>query len=571
MKKIKILFLLLLSLAILTNCSETFDNSWSSSSTVRTLSISKSQFNFSSDAQSEMTQVTAQNVPWTISNNALWLTLSPSSGSASTSVTLAVQENKTDTARHAYPMLSSTDAQWAQSYRLNVTQSASKPYINISSLSLVFDGSSSSQTVMVESNYNIDYSKTQDWLKLEKLSNGIKITVDENTETEKADGSRNDEIIVTAGTETKKISVTQRAAKVTSTIGRLDFSNAASTKELVFNAEASWTIENSDYWIQLTPTSGKAGSNTVKVSVTDNTESIRRNGFVYVNVGNNRRLEVAVRQDSTILSATPTSIDLNADGGSASFDIKSNTSWTLSTTDAWIELSRTSGDNDATVTVTVQKFTGNVRSGNIILQNKQGNVTVLIKVTQKAEGVISEITFPSSGGVSEISAIENENWKAEVLGSASWIKLNPTSGTATTKLTITASDNPSGKSRNGEVKIIYESHDYICPVVQEGKSIVLSTNSVDFFAKGGKSNSIIVTADKTPEVKSSESWLTVSQNGKTFTLTATENTTAVMRQATVSVSLPGISDLAPATITVRQAGINGTFTINGFGNDEDWN
>ncbi len=94
-------------------------------------------------------------------------------------------------------------------------------------------------------------------------------------------------------------------------------------------------------------------------------------------------------------------------------------------------------------------------------------------------------------------------------------------------------------------------------------NLSVSPTSLSYTANGG-SNSITVTSNTSWTVTSSASWLTVSpasgSNNGTITATASANTSASQRSATITVSGNGAS---PKTINVYQAGTSGetdTFT-----------
>lgn len=577
--KIYRLLLVIAAMAVLGSCSEVFDNGWSASSAERTLKMSKQQFSFTSAAQTENTEVTAQNVPWTISNNAQWLTISPNSGSASASVAVAVQENTSDTARVAYPMMSSTDAQWTQTYPMTVTQRAPEPYINISDQSLVFGGTSGSQTVSVESNYKVRYTKTEKWLTLEETSTGVKVSVEENTD----EGDRSADIIVTAGTKTEKILVTQRAANVSSTISTMEFANAASTKELVIDAQASWTATATDQWIQITPTSGKAGYTTVKVSVTDNTENIDRNGFVYINIGTKRKLEIAVQQNGTVLSASPTFITLNANGEAATFNVTGNTSWTLTASDPWIELSKTAGSNNAQITVSAPKNTSNERRGTITLHNKQGNVASLINVTQET-GRASVTAMPRSFNLgveestSSLNIFTEGAWSLKT--DAEWIMLSQTSGTGETTVEVTVTKNMTASVRNGNIMVYDQTGAEVQKVpVRQTTFDISATVSELTLQPEGSTETFDINATSQWQLTAPE-WLTLSQttgnSNATIEVKAVENNSGVDKKGSIllfneagvqaqsiAVTQPAVSiKVSPETFDFKVAGETQTMTIN---------
>lgn len=566
----KCIFLLFFVVA-LTSCNEVFDNSWSSSTEARSLALSNSSLSFTSEAQTKTMEVTSQNIPWSIVNNASWLSFTPNSGSSSVSVSAAVQENKSDTSRVAHTQLRSTDSSLPRTLELMVSQAAPEPVINFSESTIVFDGGSSEKRVSVDSNRSWTYSKSESWISVSRDGNALLISVTANTD----NGARDGFVTVTAAGKSEQIKITQRSANVTSTISSVTMGNESSSKNIEITSEANWTAVCSQSWIDVDVKSGTAGTSTIRIIVTNNTSNDIRTGYIYIYVGATQKLEISVSQDGTILSVSPQKLSFPSNASTLKIDIQANTSWKLSSSDAWIHVERISGFGDASVVVTVDRNSSQLRGGHINLLNKDGQLVSYIVVEQLApsEGAEEHIatlpTFASKGSYSEVS--HKDAWTAEVTNGSSWITLSSTSGSSSQQLTVTTAENNSGNQRTGLVKVTSGVDIYLYNIVQSGKTIALSTSSIDFFAKGGESQAINATADKTVSVTSSASWLNVVQNGNTFTLKADKNTTSSQRTATVSVTLPGVSNAPVETIMVRQAGVNGTFSGVGFDSDENWN
>ena len=654
----------LLLFTLLASCSETFDSSIDISEQRRMLSVSQTSFSFTADRQVRNFDVISNNIPWRIENSASWLDFSPYHGDASTSITASVDENTIDTARAARVQLSSTDYTIPRTYDLTFSQSAYAPYIHFSQNELVLTADASSASVTVESNREWNFLSSASWLTVSRASNRLTISATLNDEIR----AREAYIVVNAGSLTQQIHVTQRAAVVSSEQKVVEFGNNAESKTITISSDAMWTTECSQSWIQVSPNKGNANDAAVlTISVTNNTTTETRTGYVYVKVGNTNKVEINVIQNGSQISITPNELEFESKSSNAQLHLSANASWTLSVTDdSWLHIDNKSGDGDATINVSVEENTStsqrrnsiilinarsgstvqtvtvvqssseltvnpsqlsynvnggtktlyittdlswflvpsnswislseakgdgdgeiNVtvtsnpslepRNGDIIMKNSANNATIKsIPIYQSAAEIIEDscdlnFVFSSKGESLKMTSYETEPWTAEVTSGNNWISLSPTSGNSNQELTITVADNPSGEPRAGGIKVAYGYHIYYCPIIQAGKTIAISTSNVDFFAKGGESQSIVITADKTANVSCDVSWLSIRQNGNTFTIVATPNTSSEMRTGKVTVSLSGVSNLEPVVVTVRQAGIDATFSGIGFDDDEDWN
>lgn len=660
--KNKIHTLILLLSLFSASCGEVYDTAWSPSTNMRSLGLSHSELDFTHLAQSKSVEVRGSDIPWTFQNNAAWLQFSPSSGNAAASVQVSVMENGTDDARTAHAQLVSTDASMLRTFPLTVTQSAPEIVITVSQKEVTLDGSGSQVAVDVECSRSWTYSKTEAWLSVTRDGNRLLLSASANEGTPDREAYVN----ISAGLRTEQIHVRQVPANVTSTVSRLEFTNSAGSKQVTINADAPWSTQCSQAWIDVQPQSGQAGTQNLTIKVEASMQTEGRTGNVYVLIGSTRKLAIEVQQNGSQLSIAPSELEFEAQGHSQELRVYGNTPWRIDVSDpSWLHVNTTTGTGNATLQIDADANPGKQRSNSLMLYNtvsgtivqtvtvvqlsagfsvapsqlgfnmnggyktmyittnvdwrltaseewvtinptsgkgnaevevtvasnplavkREANLTfrnattnavlMTLSVSQSASEIIESErslghTFLSSGESLKLSSFEQTDWTAEVMEGDSWITLSPTSGSASQQLTITTKDNPSGKKRTGRIRVLYGLNSYTCPVEQAGKTIQLSNTLVRFFAKGGKSASIVVTADKTPSISTSATWLTVNQVGKAFTLEAEKNTGSEKREATVTITLPGIEDSPSEVVTVSQAGVNANIGGEGYDDDKNWN
>ena len=114
-------------------------------------------------------------------------------------------------------------------------------------------------------------------------------------------------------------------------------------------------IKNDNKWISITPSSGK-GNATVSVSVTENELEESRQGTISVNMLD-KTIYVSISQTARVFSVDIDKADLifPASGGDISFNITSNTNWTLSDYPSWLTLSKTSGKGNQEIKATASE------------------------------------------------------------------------------------------------------------------------------------------------------------------------------------------------------------------------
>lgn len=131
-----------------------------------------------SEACSETFTVESLETPWKFSDVPDWITLTPSSGKTSASVTLSVQENKSaDNERTATFYLQSSDPDWPYSCAISVRQAKALPSLSVSETSLSYGGDASGQTVNITANCTWTATCYDSWVSLSPDVNAGKLTI----------------------------------------------------------------------------------------------------------------------------------------------------------------------------------------------------------------------------------------------------------------------------------------------------------------------------------------------------------------------------------------------------------
>lgn len=148
----------------------------------------------------------------------------------------------------------------------------------------------------------------------------------------------------------------------------LDSSNQA---EITISSNTSWTIKTTDTsWLTVTSTSGMGNRQVTVKATSDNTDSATRSAQVVVSdkTGSQTRA-VTVNQPPSGQTPTPTptptptynlsvsksSLFFDSDSGEDSFEITSNVSWSVSSSQTWCSVLPSQGSNGNTIKVSVTK------------------------------------------------------------------------------------------------------------------------------------------------------------------------------------------------------------------------
>lgn len=165
-----------------------------------------------------------------------------------------------------------------------------------------------------------------------------------------------------------------------------------SANPIFYQGATNLTVVSSGDWSAtfksgtLSPSQGSAGTTKVLFNPGRNLSTVMRIGSITFTCGSASDV-VSWNQraaETTTLTISPTSLTLSALGVAIANNVTvtCSGSWTASTTNSWINLSKTSGIGNGTLTVSADKHTGtSSRSGTVTF--KSGSQTRTLNITQQ--------------------------------------------------------------------------------------------------------------------------------------------------------------------------------------------
>lgn len=240
--------------------------------------------------------------------------------------------------------------------------------------------------------------------------------------------------------------------------------------------------------------------------------------------------------------------EVNAQGDVLEIALKSNGEWTVATTAEWITVSPTSGNGDATLTLTASANTSNdARTAEIVATTKDNSATLTL--TQQAPHYYLIVTpnvfnCGSDGGEFTVEVSSNIDWKVSV---PNWITSSVAEGSNNATVTLTVAPlegdidiretdvifgNPFGMVGEGTASDMVHVVQTMEPVL----SIELTPNRLSF-ACGGETKTVTVNTEDGWTASVEEDWVVLSQNegqGETeVSVTLGENPVYTERQTSV--------------------------------------
>ena len=399
------------------------------------------------------------NGDWNIGSTADWLSISPTSGNGSATLSIVAQPNTAEQGRSVEIRATTKDNTASLTINQEGTPTGEDPggedpggedpehFFTVTPNELQFVCTGEDKVITIECDEAWSIAGNTDWIAFDKT-----------------EGEGNDEVVVTVGENPLHemrsaeiefrsasgilavINVSQEASPIQHflnvTPDGLSFGKEGESKDVTIECDAEWQVIFDADWLTASVNEG-SGNGTVTFTASPNVFMEMRAVLVTIN---SRPLSqtISVRQspgDEPIwANVTPDSLFVPRSGGGRSISVTSNHTWTV-TVPSWITMPVVSGEGDATLELMVDynSSTSN-RIGEIIIQH---GTEILAKVTVVQEGVpsilttdVTEINLPAEGGVGIIRLTANQGWR--IRNSASWIECTPMDGTGDMEISVKA-------------------------------------------------------------------------------------------------------------------------------------
>lgn len=263
------------------------------------------------------------------------------------------------------------------------------------------------------------------------------------------------------------------------------------------------------------------------------------------------------------LNISKNQLSFNSNGGVENVTVHANkVAWRFTGVPEWLIVNPSSGSTTTSVAFTASEnlSADTARTAVFYLESADAGWSFRTMVSVNQQAATSYITpattslsFKGGGGSQTINISSNVLWKAT--SSASWAKAETATDGKT--LTISVEENPSDASRTSIITLSSASGiTSSVNITQEPAGVSGSTETFVFEKEGG-AKSISITADAAWEVKTSDSWISVTPSSgnagsQMLSITVLENNSTLERTGYVYVNIGGSSKLQ---IPVVQKGL----------------
>ena len=535
-------------------------------------SINKTSMSFKAEGGEDSFDLTT-NSSWTSQCDAGWITVSPSSGNGSRTISVHANANPNAESRSGIITVKTGDS----TFTVIVSQDGkegSAYYVNVSTVSLSFDNTGGSDSFTIDSNDECEVKQTNgtsSWLTVTTSDKIVNVTVKANETTTK----REAQITVTGKNSgvSKEVKVVQSANSYTFNVQTeiLNFNSGISSQTIKVNGNDSWTASSNKSWCKV-PSSGNGN---VTVTVDANNDPQERSAEITIkgdNTGNTYIVKVNQSGVGYEFSISDSSLQFEASAGSKTLSVTGNDSWTASSSDTWCTVSPTTGQGGRDVTVSVTANTSTTdRNAKVTFRGTNSGKSFEVNVKQygtnptlKAE--LSKTSFASAAGdEAKLTIISNESWTIKVTG-GTWISVSDANGSGNKTVTVkTTEANTTTSQRSATITVSGSGVERTFNVTQAAASTTLTVtpSALTFEATGGKATISVSTNDQW-SISSKPDWCTTDLSAASFTITVKQNSGSE-RSGNVVVRT---SSGKEATIKINQKA--NSISVNPYGNDENW-
>lgn len=531
------------------------------------INLSDNKLTFSASSSSSTIHIES-NVNWTISCSNNWVSFAVSEDKSS--VEISVKENLMPESRTASIFINGATTEIIEIHQL-------APKIPATDIKRIdFNQEGGNHNIQLTSEVSWSVRASHSWIEISPKTGSsgtsdITIMVTPNSTTNERTGLVD---IIIGSRVIKTIEIYQQGYYINMDKEK-EITSLNNSFNLKLNTNVDWTVLSSPDWLTISPNSGNSNITELTVIPSENLSMAERVGNISVG---NRDLGLTatckIIQKGKYFNDLIASVLFDASASNQDIEISTDANWTATPNVDWITLTPNSGKGGI-MNISVTENKSDVER-NAAIAVTVGNITKSVIVNQKGKYLMVNPTesseISSKGGSHQIYVSSNDIWYAQC--DLPWVSLSEKQGIGDINVTLTISDNPSIKERNGEV--IFNTQ-YTQPVKlfikQAGRYLRVNTKSIYFYKNGGTSDNVIIDTDGSVEVSCSDSWFTASRNGNTFSIYASPNNTNVSRNGLVSLKLIKITDSEPYNISipVYQYAEGGNFTKEEFEEDNNWN
>lgn len=280
--------------------------------------------------------------------------------------------------------------------------------------------------------------------------------------------------------------------------GDMNFTEKAGEQSFTFTANVDWNLSvastsNGASWCTVSPNKGSAGTQTIKVNVSENDTYDNRSVTITLKAGTESKYFVVTQKQKDAILLTSDKFEVNQKGGTIHVEVKANVEYTAEigeTCKDWIKESpNTRGLNTTTKTYTIATNEDTEkREGSIVFSDGTQTETVHVYQTGGDIILLTQNEYYADAAGENITVELKSNCEYEVeMPDVDWVHETQTRGMSSHTLYYTIDANESYDSR--EAKIVYrnkakETADTLTITQAQKDAIILGQKEITVKSEG---------------------------------------------------------------------------------------
>ena len=306
------------------------------------------------------------------------------------------------------------------------------PYMSSSVTQLEISAAGETKTFSISSDCDWSISGMSGWLTVTPTNgNGENVTVTVSAGKNETTTERTCTLIISSSAGTKTIVVTQKGANgvlgISST--SLSFDKEAGSKTLTINANVDWSVSSNASWLHVNPQAGNSSTKTISVTVDKNETTESRSGdLLFSSSVGSQTVKVTQGAASVNIkvngaSSSELMFGSNANGNepAQTVNITSNTGWTISNIPDWVRVSPTTGNGNATISITMvdENWSDEIRNATLkVSAGANSSASLVVKqdgsLAKNCRVTLSNKTIMCDGFAADLTFGKNVNAYYEV-------------------------------------------------------------------------------------------------------------------------------------------------------------
>lgn len=498
---------------------------------------------YTADSEGDQIEIeVGHNIDFDVEISADWISKADTRAFVTDKLTFVIAENTDAENREGTIYFKSKNGTLTQTVKVYQSQ---KDALIISDKNIVVSDEGGNISFEIQSNIEFTVSDPDvDWLHAVTTRSLTTHTLNYQVDANTSYDSREAKIIVTntKNNTTETITITQ-AQKNAIILGskNIEVNKAGGNIQFEIKANISFSISDPEVdWLRKVSTRSLTGyvlNYEVDANPSYNSRSTR---LVVTNTENNISETIIITQQGgdIVFTLDKSEINFDVQGGSIDVQITSNADWCITNIPSWLSVSRSSGSGSGSITLVTSANTL-AQSRSAILTFTATNTTIPLRVNQDAATAaiqlgVKSIEAPRYSGSSQVYLTTNgAEWVAT--GMPDWLNVSPSSGTGSTYVTFSWSENSIAVGRNSTITFTAGEQSSSVDVTQAAAPGIISIDATqkNIDAAATEFNVNITTNNSEWYITENLSWVSVSQtegiNNSTISILCNENLTSSSR------------------------------------------